>query len=159
MMRRCWLAVWALWLALAPIGAVWAYLCVCAGQPTLACCAERSEATHARGACCSPNRQAAACCQTSPSQGATQHACCTQQPCAEKGCAGCSLERAKPAPTVASDNRPVLAWAHWVLDAPVLAGLARVEPLHGCFGLPAVRNHSPPQEPWTPRAPPLCCVC
>jgi hypothetical protein len=37
-MRRVWLALWALWLALAPIGSAWAYACACTGQPVLACC-------------------------------------------------------------------------------------------------------------------------
>ena len=37
-MRRVWLLLWALWLALAPIGSAWAYACACTGQPALACC-------------------------------------------------------------------------------------------------------------------------
>lgn len=82
-----------------------------------------------------------------------------KHPCSEGNCAGCSLERAKPAPASASVSRPLLDWADWVLDAPALQGLTRVEPVRARFGLPAVRNHSPPLEPFAPRAPPLCCVC
>jgi len=82
-----------------------------------------------------------------------------KHPCSEGNCQDCMLERAKPAPVSASTSRPVLEWADVVLDAPALEGLTRVEPLRACFGLPAVRNHSPPREPSAPRAPPLCWVC
>jgi len=82
-----------------------------------------------------------------------------KHPCSKNNCQGCSLERAKPTPASALVSRPALDWADYMLDAPALEGLTRVEPLRGCFGLPAVRNHSPPLEPSAPRAPPLCCVC
>gem|GEM_PF-2819150 len=140
-MRRVWLLLWALWLALAPIGSAWAYACICTGQPALACCSVRNSAQ--RACCASPE----------------ERTCCAAQaePC--NNCAGCALERAKPAPASASVSRPVLEWADVVLDAPALQGLIRVEPARACFGLPVVRNHSPPREPSAPRAPPLCWVC
>ncbi|MEJ5384491.1 MAG: hypothetical protein WHS44_06405 [Fimbriimonadales bacterium] len=139
-MRRFWLALWAIWLTLAPIGVVWAYACACTGQPALACCALSNDA---RRACCA-----------SPAE----RACCAQQaePC--NGCSGCSLERAKPAPAATAASRIALEWADWAIDAPALEGLTLVAPARARFELPAVRNHSPPREPSAPRAPPLCCV-
>ena len=88
----------------------------------------------------------------------TSRTCCAAQaePC--NNCQGCTLKQAKPALAAASVSQPALEWADVVLDAPALEGLIRIEPLRACFGLPAVRNHSPPLEPSAPRAPPLCCV-
>jgi len=218
-MRRVWLALWALWLALAPIGSVWAYACACTGQPTLACCVRftplrevpPTSRGEAKSGCCScasrlshnnlppsvrfpplregnrsgaqvrfplfaggtlrrgldsnfpplgeENRSEAAppACRRNLKERVAES--CEKHPCRENNCAGCSLERAKPAPAAASVSRPALECADWALDAPALEGLARVEPARACFGLPAVRNHSPPEEPSAPRAPPLCCVC
>jgi hypothetical protein len=221
-MRRVWLLLWALWLALAPIGSAWAYACACTGQPALACCVRLNP-------CCktSPAAQGESCAagenglppsfrfpplregnrdgaevsplregnhnrtEVSPlregncggaqvrfplpaggtlrrgldseatplREGNLSEGVTKKHPCSEGNCQGCTLKQAKPALAAASVNRPALEWADVVLDAPALEGLTRVEPLRACFGLPAVRNHSPPREPSAPRAPPLCCVC
>ena len=173
-MRRVWLLLWALWLALAPIGSAWAYACVCTGQPALICCknytAGEGEPPFAPTPLSHPvgeglGVRAKTCVASVPREPKccalinTSRTCCAvpAEPC--NGCAGCSLERAKPAPASASVSRIALEWADCVLDAPALQGLTRVEPLRACFGLPVVRNHSPPREPSAPRAPPLCCVC
>jgi len=140
-MRRVWLLLWAFWLSLAPMGSAWAYACACTGQPALACCRVRRDASRA-------------CCVLLAAR-----ACCAEHAESCNDCSGCTLERAQPAPASASGSRPTLDWADWVLDAPALEGLIRVEPLRDCFGLPAVRNHSPPFEPSAPRAPPLWYVC
>jgi hypothetical protein len=140
-MRRVWLLFWALWLALAPIGSVWASACACTGQLALACCSVRRDAS--RACCASPS----------------ERTCCAVQAESCNNCPGCSLEQAKPTPAAASVSRPALEWADWAIDAPALEGLIRTKPTRACFGLPAVRNHSPPDEPSAPRAPPLCWVC
>jgi hypothetical protein len=219
-MRRVWLLLWALWLALAPIGSAWAYACACTGQLALACCvrlnpccktspAAQGESCAAgenglppsfrfpplregnrdgaevsplregnrdgRGTEVSPLREGAQVRFPLPAGGTLRRGLDSEatplregnlsegvtkkHPCSEGNCQGCTLKQAKPALAAASVNRPALEWADVVLDAPALEGLTRVEPLRACFGLPAVRNHSPPREPSAPRAPPLCCVC
>ncbi|MFN3690368.1 MAG: hypothetical protein ACK4UU_05515 [Fimbriimonadales bacterium] len=136
-MRRCGLMLWALWLALTPIGLAWAQVCSCAGQLHLLCCRERLTVQ-------------ATCCTA-----AVESACCAAPatPCSD--CSGCQLAQAKPMPAVAA-TRVALDWVDWVFDAPRLAELGISAPTRACFGLPAVRNHSPPLEPSAPRAPPLC---
>ena len=248
-MRRVWLLLWALWLALAPIGSAWAYAyaCACTGQLALACCVRLNP-------CCktSPAAQGESCAagenglppsfrfpplregnrdgaevsplregnrdgaevsplregnrdgtEVSPLRegncggaqvrfplrawgtsrrgldseatplreenpvssvppacmGNLKEGVAKKHPCSEGNCQGCTLKQAKPALAAASVNRPALECADVVLDAPALEELTRVEPLRACFGLPVVRNHSPPREPSAPRAPPLCCVC
>jgi len=222
-MRRVWLALWALWLALAPIGSAWAYACACTGQPVLACCVRSTPCCKTppavrgepRGCYSCPTARETLCAagkvddglppstrfppltrgepsgarvrfplpaggtlrrgldsEATPLREGKRHlvppACVgslevakptEKTPCSKNNCQGCSLERAKPAPASASVSRPALEWADCVLDAPALRGLIRVEPVRACFGLPVVRNHSPPLEPSAPRAPPLCCVC
>ena len=252
-MRRVWLLLWALWLALAPIGSAWAYACICTGQPALACCVRSTPCCKTPPAVRGQQRGCYSCPTARESLGAAGKvdnglppslrfppltrgepsgaqvrfllltrgepsgaqvrflpltrgepsgawvrfplpaggtlrrgldseatplregkrplvppACVgslevakptENPPCGKNNCQGCTLERAKPAPASASVSRPALEWADVVLDAPALEGLIRVEPARACFGLPVVRNHSPPREPSAPRAPPLCWVC
>lgn len=136
-MRRFGLVLWALWLALTPIGLAWAQACACAGQLKPFCCSER------------PTPQAACC------AGDAGSACCASHTTPCNDCSGCQLAQAKPAPSVAA-SRITLDWADWVLDAPELTELGALIPTRACFGLPAIRNHSPPLVPSAPRAPPLC---
>ncbi|MCX7925024.1 MAG: hypothetical protein N2554_04345 [Fimbriimonadales bacterium] len=135
-MRRVGLALWALWLVLTPIGLVWAQACVCAGRLKPFCCSER---TALFAACCA-SEASSSCCSTHT------------MPCSD--CSGCQLAHAKPMPFVTAP-RIALDWADWVLDAPELTALSISPTEQACFGLPAVRNHSPPLEPSAPRAPPL----
>jgi hypothetical protein len=240
----CGLLLWALWLALAPIGSVWAYACACTGQLALACCKNHTlfhKVPPPSQGCCgspAPQEETGKCCGYCAAQGES----CTvgenglppslrfpplregnhngtevsplregnhngtevsplregncggaqvrfplpaggtlrrgldseatplregnlsegvtkKHPCSESNCQGCTLKQAKPALAAASVSRPALEWADWAIDAPALEGLIRTKPTRACFGLPAVRNHSPPDEPSAPRAPPLCCVC
>ncbi|MEN3000328.1 MAG: hypothetical protein ABDI19_00605 [Armatimonadota bacterium] len=133
-MHRYGLVLWAIWLALTPISAVWAYACSCTPQLKPFCCRLQQSPSPA---CCT----ASACC----SEGAA--------PCSD--CAGCQLERVKPAPFLAT-SRAALDWADWVVDAPALAELSLTIVAQHAFGLPAICNHSPPQSSLTPRAPPSC---
>ncbi|MCS7190395.1 MAG: hypothetical protein NZ843_02195 [Fimbriimonadales bacterium] len=135
-MHRAGLAVWAIWLALTPLGLAWAYGCACSGQLTLQCCGVQPAV---RKACCTVPASAACC---------AAH----DAPCAD--CSGCRLERVKPQPAVAA-WRIAFDWADWVLDAPELTVPELLPPARDGFRLPSVRNHSPPLSPCAPRAPPL----
>ncbi|MCS6919701.1 MAG: hypothetical protein NZM28_08020 [Fimbriimonadales bacterium] len=135
-MRRCWLALWALWLALTPLGWAWAYACVCTGQLSLQCCSVRAS-------------NASACCE------AAQASCCSESGAPCTNCSGCQLERVKAEPP-APVSKILLDSAGWVADAPALSLLSLDEAAQATFGLPVVRNHSPPIAPRAPRAPPLC---
>ncbi|MCX7992459.1 MAG: hypothetical protein N2651_02190 [Fimbriimonadales bacterium] len=135
-MRRYGLALWALWLALSPIGLVWAYACVCDGQLRPFCCIELPAP---QSACCDPET-------------ARGHGTSPATPCND---CSCHLGEAQFLPS-SLVPRISLDWSGWILDAPEWTAWDICVPVSPFFGLPAIRNHSPPVEPSAPRAPPLC---
>jgi hypothetical protein len=128
----------ALWLALAPLGVFWARLCVCGEAPRVLCCAH--PATTRPDPCC-PSESERACCERSSS--------CTHD------CSGCQLQQVD---YEWARLNSVPSWEPliWVVDLPSHSVEPTLTPIGAIFGLPRVRNHSPPAVPDCPRAPPLC---
>ncbi|MDW8106182.1 MAG: hypothetical protein RMK45_01750 [Armatimonadota bacterium] len=133
-MRRLSAWLWALWLLLAPLAAVWASVCTCTPAERLACCAQQAPTV---------------CCPTNASE------CCAHSGAKCPDCPACTLEQANPVPSALS-ARVVLEWVDWVVDAPTPAVSIDFVLPRPAYGLPAVRNHSPPLSARAPRAPPLC---
>ncbi|GIV06431.1 MAG: hypothetical protein KatS3mg016_2006 [Fimbriimonadales bacterium] len=136
MMRRFGFALWALWLALTPIGVAWAYACACKGSLSLQCCSVRASV---QSTCCAPAAESTCC---------SRNAQCTD-------CPGCRLERA-PAEPATIVSQFTLSGSDWVMDAPELAAFGVFETPCGGFDSPTIYNHSPPLRSSAPRAPPLC---
>ncbi|MCL6532788.1 MAG: hypothetical protein K6U12_05860 [Armatimonadetes bacterium] len=135
MAARVWAILLGVWLSVLPVGAAWVVFCSCAPQ---------------EGACCAAQQ---ACCQAQT----PKHDCCSEKssaPACERSCRACKIDA--PQTDKALPARLTLEIQLWVLALPEPPRLEVSFGQHVRFGLPAVRNHSPPFSPESPRAPPLC---